>query len=110
MFVKIRLSSLKFGFLKYEMLTLFCCFCNPLNQNKQTDKQTNKKKNKYYLLLILESRYPYKAYRSLLLLGKCCKVFLLQNIPNIPKKYFLTRHRFVTTVVASALWKILSET
>ena len=40
MFVKIRVSDLKFRFLKYELLMLFCCFWNPLNQNKQTNKQT----------------------------------------------------------------------
>ena len=70
MFVKIRVSSLKFEFLKYELLMLFCCFCNHVNKNKQ--------KNKYCLLLILESRQPCKAHRSLWSLRQ-----MLQSIPTL---------------------------
>lgn len=88
MFVKIRVSGVKFRFLKYELLMLFCCFWNPLNQNKQTNKQ---KITKYYLLSILESRQPCKAPRSLWSLRQ-----MLQGIPTLKYSFGknLTRHKF----------------
>ena len=101
MFVKIRVSSLKFGFLKYELLMLFCCFCNHVNKNKQTKKE------------VLPS---FNIGEQVALQGTSKSLVLKTNVTKYSYSEIFQRNisslgiGFVTTAGASAIWKILSAT